>query len=67
MAHCDICVENIFVNLENNQVFLGDLEYCRPMEDAPPVGIRRGDPAARTARDLDTIQLEILRRDLELL
>lgn len=44
MAHCEICVDNLFMNLESNVVFLGDLEYCRPVGDAPPADIRRGDP-----------------------
>lgn len=67
MAHCDICVDNIFVNLVTNVVFLGDLEYCRPMNDAPPVDIRRSDPAARSARELDKLQLVKLQDDLALL
>jgi hypothetical protein len=64
MAHCDICVDNIFVELETGVVFLGDLEYCRLMGDAPPAGIRRGDPAARTAQELDDLQLARLRDEL---
>lgn len=67
MAHCDICVDNIFVNLETNVVFLGDLEYCRPMGEAPPEDIRRADPAARTAQELDKLQLEKLRDELALM
>lgn len=66
MAHCDICVDNIFVDLETNVVFLGDLEYCRPMGNVPPVDIRRGDPAARTAQELDDLQLVKLRDELAL-
>jgi tRNA A-37 threonylcarbamoyl transferase component Bud32 len=68
MAHCDICVDNIFVDLETGVVFLGGLEYCRPVGDAPPVDIRRrGDPAARTAQELDELQLARLQEeDLEL-
>eukprot|EP01031_Cornospumella_fuschlensis_P034644 gene34644-41951_t len=67
MAHCDICVDNIFVNLDTNVVFLGDLEYCRPMENVPPVDIRRGDSAARTAQELDELQLARLQDELALL
>jgi hypothetical protein len=61
IAHGDICVDNIFVELETSVVFLGDFEYCRLMGDAPPVGIRRGDPAARTAQELDDLHLSRLR------
>jgi len=66
MAHCDICVDNIFVNLDTNVVFLGDLEYCRPMGDGPPVDIRRYDTAARTAKELDDLQLAKLQDELAL-
>jgi hypothetical protein len=66
MAHCDICVDNIFVNLDTDVVFLGDLEYCRPMGDVPPDDIRRADPEARTAQDLDDRQLARLRDELAL-
>ena len=64
IAHCDICTDNIFVNIETNVVFLGDLEYCRPLGEAPPLYIRRGDPTARTAQELDIIQLAKLRLEL---
>ena len=63
-AHCDICLENIFVNVETGVVFLGDLEYCRPMDQEPPEGLRRSDNSARRACDLDTIQLEKLKDEL---
>ena len=57
IAHCDICADNIFVNVVDDTVFLGDLEYCRNMGDPPPIGIRRGDSRATTAEELDLIQL----------
>jgi hypothetical protein len=58
-AHCDICLDNIFVDsLENGgNIFIGDLEYCRLVNDVPPVDIRRADKRARTAGDLDELQL----------
>lgn len=63
-AHCDICADNVFVNLVNNVVFLGDLEYCQRKEDPAPQGLRRSDPQARTGEDLDFIQLDQLRDEL---
>lgn len=65
-AHCDICLDNIFVDsLENGgNIFIGDLEYCRLISDAPPVDIRRADRRARTAGDLDNFQLENFKDEL---
>jgi len=58
-AHCDICVDNIFVdNLEEGgQVFLGDLEYCCEKDRKPRSDTRRADARAKTAEELDNIQL----------
>jgi len=58
-AHCDICVDNIFVdNLEEGgQVFLGDLEYCCGKDRKPRSDTRRADARAKTAEELDNIQL----------
>jgi hypothetical protein len=67
IAHCDICVDNVFVNVVGNVVFLGDLEYCQLMINPPPIGIRRADSRARTAEELDLIQLERLSDELALL
>ena len=64
IAHCDICTDNVFVDLQNNTVFLGDLEYCRPLHETPPIGIARGDSTAATARELDLIQLRHLSDEL---
>lgn len=64
IAHCDICADNIFVNMVDNNVFLGDLEYCQPMKNPPPVDICRSDSKAMTAEELDFIQLEKFRREL---
>jgi len=61
-AHCDICVDNCFVDREG--VFLGDLEYCRPKDDAPPLGINREDLRAATAAELDAYQLGLLQDEL---
>ena len=67
IAHCDICVDNVFVNVVDGVVFLGDLEYCQPMGNPPPTGIRRADSRAKTAQELDYIQLEKLKDELALL
>jgi hypothetical protein len=58
-AHCDICLDNIFVDsIENGGlVFIGDLEYCRRINEPPPTNIRRADESAKTAGQLDNIQL----------
>jgi hypothetical protein len=58
IAHCDICADNVFVNIVDNVIFLGDLEYCQPMENPPPADIRRADSRAMTAEELDFLQLE---------
>jgi hypothetical protein len=67
IAHCDICVDNVFVNVVGNAVFLGDLEYCQLMANPPPIGIRRADSRARTAGELDLIQLDKFSDELALL
>jgi hypothetical protein len=66
IAHCDICVGNIFVDSveDGGRVFLGDVEYCRPIDDAAPTTLRRSDRRARTAGDLDELQLEALKDEL---
>ena len=65
-AHCDICVDNIFVDSQEDGgvVFLGDLEYCRRKNETPPVDIKRADPKAKTAEELDYLQLEKLKDEL---
>ncbi len=35
-AHCDISLNNIFVEFGTNVVFLDDLEYLTPILDKPP-------------------------------
>ena len=67
IAHCDICVDNVFVNVADNVVFLGDLEYCQLLINAPPSGIRRADSRAKTAEELDLIQLGKFSDELALL
>eukprot|EP01031_Cornospumella_fuschlensis_P030529 gene30529-36896_t len=64
MAHCDICVDNLFVHLDTGVVFLGDLEYCRPMDEPAPASLRRSDPRACNAEELDKLQLTRLQDDL---
>lgn len=63
-AHCDICVDNIFVELESKIVFLGDVEYCCALNCSAPTNLKRSDPNARTAGELDLIQLAKLKDEL---
>ena len=63
-AHCDICVDNIFFDEDSSCAFLGDLEYCRPKTESPPCGLRRGHADARTAEELDNIQLIALKDEI---
>ena len=63
-AHGDICLDNIFVHMETNVVFLGDLEYCRPLHDAAPEELRRSSKGAGTAYALDIIQLDKLAEEI---
>lgn len=66
IAHCDICVDNVFVD-EKNVVFLGDLEYCQLMDLPSPRDIRRADVRASTGEELDNIQLQHFRDELAVL
>jgi hypothetical protein len=65
-AHCDICVDNIFVDSQEDggTVFLGDLEYCRRKDEKPPADTKRADPKAKSAEELDMLQLEKLKDEL---
>jgi hypothetical protein len=65
-AHCDICVDNIFVEPEEDggAVFLGDVEYCCVLDCSAPTNLKRSHPNAHTAGDLDFIQLQKLKDDL---
>jgi hypothetical protein len=65
-AHCDICVDNIFVDSveDGGGVFIGDLEYCCKKSDKPPKDIRRADKRAKSAEALDSIQLLKFRDEL---
>jgi len=65
-AHCDVCVDNIFVDSQEDggAVFLGDLEYCRGIAEEAPTDIQRADSRANTAGELDLIQLEKLKDEL---
>jgi hypothetical protein len=35
LAHCDLCIENVYID-DDGTVFLDDLEYLTPIENAPP-------------------------------
>jgi hypothetical protein len=64
IAHCDLCVDNIFVEFESSTVFLGDVEYCCALDCPAPTHLKRSDPNANTAEDLDWRQLEKLTDEL---
>ena len=62
IAQCDICADNIFVDSveDGGRIFLGDIEYCCAINSPAPTDLRKSDRRARTAGDLDLIQLEKL-------
>ena len=66
IAHCDICVDNVFVDSvdDGGRIFLGDIEYCCAFDSPAPTDLRRSDRMAGTAGDLDLLQLEKLRDEL---
>lgn len=68
-AHCDICVDNIFADAveDGGSIFLGDLEYCCVKTQPPPTSIRRASANARTAEELDNIQLSCFADELAML
>jgi len=57
VSHCDICVDNVFVDFEGDTVFLGDLEYVQDCESPAPTGLRRSDSRATNGSELDILQL----------
>jgi RIO-like serine/threonine protein kinase len=66
VAHCDICVDNIFV-LDDNEIILGDLEYCTRCDSRPPDVRRRHDATLgipANALELDEQQYSVLRDEL---
>ena len=65
-AHCDICVDNVFVESveDGGRVFLGDIEYCSAIDSPAPRDLRRSDRSARTAGDLDLLQLAKFKDEL---
>lgn len=71
VAHCDICVENLFV-LDSGVILLGDLEYCTDLESAQLPEVRRmyvdreSGQAPTTAMELDANQLARLEEFLHL-
>ncbi|ETV63638.1 hypothetical protein H257_19432 [Aphanomyces astaci] len=65
VAHCDVRAANVFVLLSDKRVILGDLEYCRPLDAAPPN--IQGAPINnqfKTARKLDEHQFERFKDEL---
>jgi hypothetical protein len=63
-AHCDIFPDNVFVDLNSSLIFLGDLEYCQEMMLPPPTGLRGSNACAKTAKELDLLQLENFETEL---
>jgi hypothetical protein len=63
-AHCDLSLNNVFVDIDANVVFLDDLEYLTPVNDIPPHSIRCGDAQPNTAEELDNLQLTSLWIDI---
>ena len=66
LAHCDISVNNIFVELGTNVVFLDDLEYLTPVDQPPPhltrISVDREAP--KNAAELDDFQLKTFKLSL---
>eukprot|EP01038_Epipyxis_sp_PR26KG_P016579 gene16579-22635_t len=66
LAHCDISVNNIFVELGTNVVFLDDLEYLTPVDQPPPhltrISVDREPP--KNAAELDHFQLKTFKLSL---
>ena len=65
-SHCDLSLDNIFVDSveDGGAVFLGDLEFCRMNTAEAPTDTRRADKRAKTAFDLDNLQLKKLSDEL---
>jgi hypothetical protein len=63
-SHIVIYALTIYLEFESNTVFLGDLEYCCARNCLAPTNLKRSDPNAHTAEDLDRIQLEKLKDEL---
>ena len=62
LAHCDISINNVFIDMNGGTVFLDDLEYLTPIYDPPPHrtrlphGIKPN--AITTAIELDEAQFK---------
>lgn len=66
LAHCDVSIDNIYV-LDNNEIILGDFEYCREVDSAPPDVCRRWDSELGTpvtSLQLDEQQYSMLQDEL---
>jgi hypothetical protein len=63
-AHCDISINNVFV--DENGVFLGDLEYLTPLNSPPPHLTRiSANSIVSTAQELDILQLKTFALELQ--
>ena len=62
IAHCDLLLENVFVDLISGTVFVGGLDRCRPLADAPPTenDSARAKCLVRSAQDLDNVMFKML-------
>eukprot|EP01035_Chromulina_nebulosa_P054899 gene54899-75209_t len=58
LAHCDICVRNVFVDMdEPHFAFLDDLEYLTALNDPPPNVNNCPNPPPARAEELDIYQM----------
>ena len=66
LAHCDLSLENVFMDLISGTVFVGGLDRCRPLLDAPPTedDSVRAECSAGSAQDLDNILLKKLLEEI---
>ena len=65
LAHCDICVRNVFVDIDvPHLAFLDDLEYLTPLEDEPPTVRNAPNPPPVTAYLLDEYQFAQFSREV---
>ena len=65
-AHCDIFIDNIFIDVKTGVVFLGDLEFLTPVNDLPPHRNRiHGGIQIESAAKLDWSQFGLFLIELD--
>jgi len=69
LAHSDISIDNVFVDRDNDTVFINDLEYLCPLDDPPRPGYGHvsGGKTPKNAQELDDLQLDYFKFRLALL